>query len=535
MEGAQRIGSSFSLTSGRVTQERYVGFFSLAKVSRLVNEVYHMYNRHQYPFILLNVCAESGCVDINVTPDKRQILLQEEKLLLAILKTSLMGMFGTDVNKLVLNQKLIDLEASPLETSTSPSPPDRNETSKIHLAVARLKESFSRGQTSAFQDSEKAQPKERPPNLGLRQMFAGFSASPRKKTMPGKASEDGNEVISRKSSLAGRKLENSTEDTDSGLGSVSAESDGGFGPSEMGVRFRAESMAGSPKGEPPVFSGEIQSSDGGSSGVFCPSEPNQGKEDNSFSQPATFSPKAKRFKIHQAISPNFSERTAEQDSQPLYDIPVKLEKRTVPLALTWSTLADRIRRQIKRQETEGEMLKCRKFRAKISPEENKMAEDELRKEISKEMFAKMDIVGQFNLGFIIAKLKSDLFIIDQHATDEKYNFEMLQEDTVLQGQKLIKPQNLNLTAVSESILMDNLEIFQKNGFDFVVDENAKLKGMDVELSTLLLLQVMIGTALTAGEMKKLITHMGEIEHPWNCPHGRPTIRHLANLDLITQD
>lgn len=59
--------------------------------------------------------------------------------------------------------------------------------------------------------------------------------------------------------------------------------------------------------------------------------------------------------------------------------------------------------------------------------------------------------------------------------------------------------------------------------------------MDVELSTLLLLQVMIGTALTASEMKKLITHMGEIEHPWNCPHGRPTIRHLANLDLITQD
>lgn len=56
---------------------------------------------------------------------------------------------------------------------------------------------------------------------------------------------------------------------------------------------------------------------------------------------------------------------------------------------------------------------------------------------SKEMFAKMEIIGQFNLGFIIAKLNSDLFIIDQHATDEKYNFEMLQQHTVLQGQKLI--------------------------------------------------------------------------------------------------
>uniref|UniRef100_A0A670XYF0 MutL C-terminal dimerisation domain-containing protein n=1 Tax=Pseudonaja textilis TaxID=8673 RepID=A0A670XYF0_PSETE len=141
--------------------------------------------------------------------------------------------------------------------------------------------------------------------------------------------------------------------------------------------------------------------------------------------------------------------------------------------------------------------------------------------------------------------------------------------------RFFRPQNLNLTAVSESILMDNLEIFQKNGFDFVVDENApvtqrvKLISLptsknwtfgpqDVEELIFMLSDspgimcrpsrvrqmfasracrksVMIGTALTAGEMKKLISHMGEIEHPWNCPHGRPTIRHLVNLDLITQE
>lgn len=56
---------------------------------------------------------------------------------------------------------------------------------------------------------------------------------------------------------------------------------------------------------------------------------------------------------------------------------------------------------------------------------------------SKDMFKQMEIIGQFNLGFIITKLNSDIFMIDQHATDEKYNFEMLQQHTVLQGQKLI--------------------------------------------------------------------------------------------------
>lgn len=45
---------------------------------------------------------------------------------------------------------------------------------------------------------------------------------------------------------------------------------------------------------------------------------------------------------------------------------------------------------------------------------------------------------------------------------------------------------------------------------------------------------MIGTALNTSEMKKLITHMGEMDHPWNCPHGRPTMRHIANLDFISQ-
>lgn len=24
--------------------------------------------------------------------------------------------------------------------------------------------------------------------------------------------------------------------------------------------------------------------------------------------------------------------------------------------------------------------------------------------------------------------------------------------------------------------------------------------------------------------------MGEIDQPWNCPHGRPTMRHLLHLD-----
>lgn len=95
-----------------------------------MNEVYHSYNRHQYPFVALNIAVASGkeiswdemnvyfrfllvfllgccvfaeCVDVNVTPDKRQIFLQEEKVLLATLKTSLINMYEAGVNKISLN------------------------------------------------------------------------------------------------------------------------------------------------------------------------------------------------------------------------------------------------------------------------------------------------------------------------------------------------------------------------------------------------------------------------------------------------
>lgn len=43
-------------------------------------------------------------------------------------------------------------------------------------------------------------------------------------------------------------------------------------------------------------------------------------------------------------------------------------------------------------------------------------EQELDRVFDKGDFARMDILGQFNLGFIIARLGRDLFIIDQHAS-----------------------------------------------------------------------------------------------------------------------
>ncbi|KAF8249781.1 DNA mismatch repair protein MutL [Wilcoxina mikolae CBS 423.85] len=205
------------------------------------------------------------------------------------------------------------------------------------------------------------------------------------------------------------------------------------------------------------------------------------------------------------------------------------------------------------------------------------AEERLNLTVSKEDFFKMRIHGQFNKGFILATRDNELFIIDQHASDEKYNFETLQATTVVQNQPLVVPRVLDLTAMDEITVIDNLDIFKKNGFIVEVDpemptgRRCKLKslpmsretvfgvaGLDLEELIHLIHQhegsgmehlrcskvrsmfamracrksVMVGKALPIKEMEKIVRHMGELDKPWNCPHGRPTMRHLAQLDYI---
>lgn len=53
-------------------------------------------------------------------------------------------------------------------------------------------------------------------------------------------------------------------------------------------------------------------------------------------------------------------------------------------------------------------------------------------------FAQMSVIGQFNKGFIITRLRDHLFLVDQHASDEKYNFERFQKKARVETQKLLQ-------------------------------------------------------------------------------------------------
>ena len=83
----------------------------------------------------------------------------------------------------------------------------------------------------------------------------------------------------------------------------------------------------------------------------------------------------------------------------------------------------------------------------------------------------LTVVGQFNMGFILAKSKDNhLWILDQHACDERFNFEKLCQETVIHEQRLMAPLPLELSPSEETCVMDHLGIFEKNGFRFICDE-----------------------------------------------------------------
>jgi DNA mismatch repair protein PMS2 len=243
--------------------------------------------------------------------------------------------------------------------------------------------------------------------------------------------------------------------------------------------------------------------------------------------------------------------------------------------------------------------------------------------LSKNDFADMEIIGQFNLGFILAKCRNNnLWILDQHACDEKFNFERLCRETVIHEQKLMAPMPLKLSVSEESCILEHLDVFEANGFRFQHDPDKPPRhrlsltalphsgaqdgrkavqfGKDDVRALCAILgtqdqddddqdgggtgvdgsgvygnnavrryaggtqsqltqssstnsnnankviarlpkaiamfanracrgSIMIGTALSQKEMESVVRRLSEVEHPWNCPHGRPTMRHVRDL------
>lgn len=370
------------------------------KISKLVNEIYKQFNGNQYPFVYLNINLCRSEVDVNVTPDKRQIFLQEENLLLATIKSSLLHAFkdfpsiyqrqNIDISKRLSTSNCNDGERG---VKRGQEGEDEGNGNMSSLAAFRKKDEENLRQESKKVKTENSSSEAELKQVQLRDC-KNFAISKSE-------DEDCNKSLDRLVDLACQYL-----DSPEKLGEKALVED------KLVCQYSKEPKTSAPKIvniSDKVLTESVQVS---TSALDASTKADQ--------SPKT--PKSLKLELF----------ASNLDESPKLD-----QSRS---HVTWNVSLDEIVAKIDKKRSNADLDNSLsvKFRSKITPNANQEAEKELQKNFSKHLFKEMDVVGQFNLAFIIGKLKNDLFIIDQHASDEKYNFEQLQSTTVMENQKLVK-------------------------------------------------------------------------------------------------
>ena len=179
------------------------------------------------------------------------------------------------------------------------------------------------------------------------------------------------------------------------------------------------------------------------------------------------------------------------------------------------------------------------------------------------------IIGQVFDTFWLVQMDDKLYIIDQHAAHEKVLYErivaQIREQRVT-SQMMSPPLIISLNLQEEEILKRYRDVFASLGFEIEafggreysiravpqnlygltsremfteildhLDENPSDKTLEVlsdRLATMACKAAVKGnTALSAAEAQALIDELLELENPYNCPHGRPTIISMSRYEL----
>ncbi|KAK9472242.1 uncharacterized protein V1510DRAFT_133918 [Dipodascopsis tothii] len=626
---------------GRAASDRQILYVNgrpvnLPQISRCVNEVYRTYNSVQFPMIVADLQLPLGSFDVNVSPDKRTILLHDEAELIEGLRDGLVALFDqvTDSIPLAESQALLAPgherpagrlvsrlsgyaePAEPASDSESESESGQDVPSSLRTRLGRrAPESSSpvptespraeRVSASTLAQLRRRQAAAEPRTVSLRS-FARHDLS------SGSEDEAANATGWTRSRPPSRpEAEAHSPEVESSKAElIEADTDAGADAdpkSETEAEAEAEAEL-EPESEPdfePESEPESEPGPESNSGPEYEPESEWDQEhahehthehaDAHRTPSDTLMTDAESF-LDTSLPPT-SPSVQASPAPPSTPTPSRIGSNPTPptsvlptSSLDLASLEAKAKRfythdlhtriSVGLEQTRALMQAQARPRKRAAVDDgDDDGEQKLeRLEISKRDFKHMRIVGQFNLGFIIALRplaagRKDLFIIDQHASDEKYNFERYQRETVIQRQPVVVPQRLDLTAVEELVVSTHRDLFEDNGFGVAVDETAPVGARvaitafpqskatsftsadfmelvhmineapglrNVRCSKLRAMHamracrssVMIGKPLARDRMKRIVEHLGDMDKPWNCPHGRPTMRHLVDTEGV---
>ena len=172
--------------------------------------------------------------------------------------------------------------------------------------------------------------------------------------------------------------------------------------------------------------------------------------------------------------------------------------------------------------------------------------------------------------YIIIEMKSDLYIIDQHAAHERIMYEKIKQNyysnNTKDSQLMLLPDIITLTHKEMGIYRDNKEMFQRAGFavEEFGENTVKLSGVpnvlidletkDLFLETLDEINTVARTAkqeieekfiatvackaavkahmvLEKQEVTQVLDKLLQLPNPFTCPHGRPTAIKMTRNDI----
>ena len=188
--------------------------------------------------------------------------------------------------------------------------------------------------------------------------------------------------------------------------------------------------------------------------------------------------------------------------------------------------------------------------------------------LTKEAKEEYNILGQLFDTYWLVAFKDKLYIIDQHAAHEKVKYEEFMKkysEKDLVSQTLNPPIILSLSAKEESVLKENWEIFSRLGFnieefggneyalrcvpidlygqneqslfvsildELCEDDNKASLTIEQKIASMACKAAVKGNnKLSTAEMSALIDKLLELENPYNCPHGRPTIISMSKYEI----
>ncbi len=182
------------------------------------------------------------------------------------------------------------------------------------------------------------------------------------------------------------------------------------------------------------------------------------------------------------------------------------------------------------------------------------------------------VIGQLGGTYIIAEGPDGMYLIDQHAAHERVLYERFWQQRQRrqpQVQGLLEPLTIDLSARQRAVLTEQGEALRGHGFDIEpfgdgaclvrsVPEPLALPGQgDVREAIGRFLDLLLedeegdhrdrvamslachgairaGKVLSADEMRELARQLEATESPHTCPHGRPTMIHMAAELLARQ-